>query len=205
MKKLLILSALILSAGSLAARADLLGSTVSGTYTVNGNTVALTPSSATIDTGTEFTFVAAGTPRYQFTIDFSGTGVTIADTCTAAPRLCGQGAVDFTFAFTDSAFANTTLSETSTTAFITSFGRTGNTLSFTGPVATGGSSTFAITPNVAATPEPGSLFLLGTGLLGAFGVAAPEARCITSFSHCSQRSATMADLCSSALQKLQTC
>lgn len=168
------------------AKADLTGSTVSGSIIFNGvSPNCFQPGSGCSgappagDENAAGSTVAISSTLVEFgyndaanndAADFTGTGLSITDDVL-------EGAGSWVMTFTDTAFTGLTLTKLTDT-----FDDGGLTATLTGDVLTidwAGSSTEAsrsatfslVGPTASTTPEPSSLFLLGTGLLSAAGVA----------------------------------
>lgn len=173
-----------------AAKADLIGSNVTGAITTHGvvNLTTQFSSPAIVGSGVEFTGAVTDVRSftYDITADFSATGLTVGITSpTDDGANIGSGFSIYTLTFTDAAFG-ASMPETSLTcnsdihsacnifggppSFSNSLiGDTmiGSTLTLNfEAIASGEIFTFQ-TP--AAAPEPGSFALLGTGMLAGIG------------------------------------
>ena len=158
-----------------AAHADLTGTTVVGQMLVGGgppnyfdSANGFVPSgfgnsgnngTVVIGSGIEFGFQDSANTN---TADFTGTTLTLTD-------VSSQGSLPVTFEFTDPAFTSLSLMTNSFPAGLI-YSLTGDTITISTPNFLGTSGTFSAEFGVgtagAATPEPGSLALLATGMLG---------------------------------------
>jgi hypothetical protein len=171
-----ILAVVALLAGSVAARADGTGTQVTGGLFFGSNTnnyfdpahgfvpagygnVAGT--TVTIGSGVEFGF---NDGLNKDTADFTGSSLSITDVDSA-------NAANFKMTFTDPAFTGFTQLTGQDMGYTFSF--SGDTLNvfYAGSLAHGTfSGTFSYATSPTATPEPSSLLLLGSSILGMAGV-----------------------------------
>lgn len=182
----LLLPALVLGTlSTAAARADILGSSVTGSLTANGGTTNLydpannninggVPAgygnstvgpTVVIGSGIEFGFEDSGNLD---TADFTATGLVFTDTSFI------NATAPLNLSFSDPSFTGFTLASTDIPGIVELF--SGDTLQifvpqtfFSGPNSSAHTIVFTY-GSPAPTPEPGSLALLGTGTLG--GLAA---------------------------------
>ncbi len=171
-------AALALSATSL--RADLLGSKVSGTLNFGTSTTnffnpafGFVPSTygnssgannVTIGPGVEFGFMDGAN---RDTANFTATGLTVGDVCLLGTDCAGNA--PFIMTFTDPSFATAVLL---TNSLGITFNLSGDILTIrdAGTTVPGGNATATFDlGSTAATPEPGTMGLVATGLLGAAG------------------------------------
>jgi hypothetical protein len=174
---LVAIAVLCLSAGSLWA--DGIGTDVTGSLTFNGNTAppnyfdaanGFVPAgygnsggstTVTIGPGIEFGFADS---LNLYTADFTGSTLTISNEV-----LQNGDSVSFQMIFSDTAFSGFTL--VSNDLGLT-YGFTGNTLTIDRPAGSFSgvsASVFNYTTAASPVPEPGTIVLLGTVLLGAVG------------------------------------
>ena len=179
MKKLLVLMVTAVTVFSpVVAHADLVGTSVNGDFELNGVPATnlfdpgngLVPagfgnsSGLPVTIGAEIEFgVSDGIILYSF--DFSGTGLSITNVSNGTET-------GFVATFTDSGFSGLNLATvTALTGF--SLGLSGSklTVTFVGDTPEGThSGAYSLTaPSPGPVPEPGTLALIGTGVLGAAG------------------------------------
>jgi len=165
----------------LAASSAALANPLNGTLTIDGGDGAILPS--TLNSGTtSIAFGAIDEATFYGTGDFSSAGIafvpfTTPFTFTVGPAFAGEVLFTVTDSFGADAF---TVDQVLTAP--------NGSLTFYGTLADGSSGNFILTPDesangsfsgtltAAATPEPGSLILLGTGLIGTLGVVVRRRR-----------------------------
>lgn len=181
MKKLFAaLAVAVISFSATSLRADLLGTKVNGSLTFAGGSVnyfdaangfvpdgfgnSISPNNVVINSDVEFGF------RDNINRDianFSNTGLIVRDVCLAGFDCTGNAS--FQMKFTDLAFSSATL--LSNDLGVT-YSFSGNTLTVNYPggfVADNNATATFLIGSVAQTPEPGTMALVGTGLLGVVG------------------------------------
>lgn len=184
-----ILGMIVFGVSSGTSYADGIGLPVTGILTTSGTTNyfdsannavpagygnSSTNGTVVIGSGIEF---GATNGQDLFTADFSGTSLTIMDTCVSA----GCGSTPFTVKFYSPNITGYTVSSinfpfiTYGFGFDPTFGGNAGFLTFAGSgksTFTGGMAVFDYTSTspVNPVPEPGTLGLMATGLLGVVGV-----------------------------------
>ena len=182
MKKILaVLAVAFLSLSAASSRADLLGSKVNGSLTFGGFGTtnffdpangfvpagygnSTSPNNVVIGSGIEFGF---NDSVNRDIANFSGTGLLVRDVCLAGGT-CG-GNNTFVMTFTDLAFTSATLL---TNSLGITYSFSGDTLTINYPgnfVDSGNATATFLIGTTAPTPEPGTMALVATGILGAAG------------------------------------
>ncbi|CAN5646406.1 hypothetical protein BH10ACI4_BH10ACI4_30200 [soil metagenome] len=150
----------------LTAHADLIGTSITGSLAFNGSSVnSFAPTVATIGPGVEFSYTDVVNIDFA---DFSGNGLTVSDTCLLSANDCA-----FNYAwimqFTDSAFTGLTFTNL-TNALNVTYSLVGDTITITypggAPLKLAASSTFSLQSSSSPIPEPSTITLLGTGIMG---------------------------------------
>ena len=164
----LVTAAALLSA-SFAAHASLIGNTVSCNQTSSSSGYSCNSSTATVGSGPEFTLILNGGTGSDITEDFTANGLTVTFESGLHFNATNIVNADLTSAFTGYSVTSIT-GFTGLSASNISLNNGLLDLNLVGSESSPGASiNLALT--TAATPEPSSLALLGTGILGALGVA----------------------------------
>ncbi|GAC1358532.1 MAG: hypothetical protein NVSMB3_05590 [Acidobacteriaceae bacterium] len=183
MKKLIaVLAVAVVSLSATSLRADLLGTKVTGSLTFSGGTTnyfdpafgfvpagfgnSVSPVNVTIGSGVEFGF---NDFLNRDTANFSASHLVVRDICHVEAEFC-PGSGPFKMTSTDPAFTSATLL---TNELGVSFLFAGDvlTVNFPGGLIpdNNATATFLIGSATGQTPEPGTMGLVGTGLLAAAG------------------------------------
>ncbi len=182
MKRVLaVLAVAVLSFTAQSLRADLLGTKVSGTLTFNGGSVnyfdpangfvpngdgnAAGPNNVVIGSGVEFGFNDGSN---RDVANFSATQLVVRDVCLIGAN-CTVNA-PFKMTFTDTAFTSASLLSNDLNITF-SFAGDVLTVNYPGLFVADNNATavFLIGTGGAQTPEPGTMGLVATGILGAAG------------------------------------
>ncbi len=181
MKRLFAVAALVFAYFSATSlRADLLGTHVSGSLTFSGGSVnyfdplrgfvptgygnSVSPTNVTVGSDIEFGFKDFNN---RDSANFTATGLAVRDVCLA--DLHCSGSVPFQMRFTDLTFSSAALL---TNDLGVTFDFRGNTLTINylpSPVRDDNAVAIFSLETAAATPEPGTIALVGTGIVGATG------------------------------------
>lgn len=183
MKRLLVVLAVaVVSLSATSLRADLLGTKVSGSLTFDDNPTNFFdpanglvpagygnrsgPNNVTIGQGVEFGY---RDPFNQDTANFGASTLIVRDLCRVFDGIC-FGSDSFQMKFTDTAFTSARLLSNELGV---SFSFSGDvlTINFPGGEIPDNNATakFLIGSSAAQTPEPGTMGLVATGILGAAG------------------------------------
>jgi hypothetical protein len=159
---------LLLASSNVAAHADLIGSsvTVSGACCSSPSNISSTEGPVVVGAGIEFP--AGSIPLYQEQINVTGSQIIITTIDSNNPYSSGgfNGFI-LTFAGAPSILGVTLDAATTLNPVNFSFTSTGLDVNFAGLSVTPGITTvFDVSTGSAATPEPSSLALLGTGVVG---------------------------------------
>ncbi len=180
MKKLLaVLAVAVTSFSATSLRADLLGTNVNGTLTFSGGSTnyfdpangfvptgagnSVSPNGVVIGPGVEFSF---NDTINRDVANFTGTGLTVRDACLGSFDCAGNNTFQMTF--TDTSFGAVTLL---TNDLGITFSTAGDviTVNFPGGAVANSNATATFRIATAQTPEPGTMGLVATGVLGAAG------------------------------------